>query len=280
MKKEERKFHSCQYREDKGFMCSLDCNEDCPLHPDYEDDYEDEDLEEAVDGVFQSGFDYGFKKGYKARRDEEIEDFEPIEWKLSDTPHTTLKTYGLSEEHHCACPCGLDCCEFNDYNLDVSDCEGCEFNLGDFEDEDLEEIEALYQAGELEPDTAKAYEMGKNYGFEQGMKELSIASEENYLEGYKDALLGEPCFIEDEEIENILEDIKERKKDYNLSYDTEFLSLVKEIQKNVCQLHKYSDNQEFKRNTYDILHLLTELTQLMVMKPVYDYWVRLEDIED
>lgn len=257
MKKDNKFFareeHFCPYN--KNATCSgWTCDSTCEIHPDYEDDYEDEDLEEAVDGVFQSGFDYGFKKGYKARRDEEIEDFEPIEWKLSDTP---LKTYGLSEEEH---PCDCECCPF-----------------GDFEDEDLEEIEVLYQAGELEPDTAKAYEMGKNYGYEQGMKELYLASEENYLEGYKDAITGEPCFIENEEIEKILEDIKERKKDYNLNYDTDFLDLIKDLQDAICKLHKYSKNPEFKRNLYDIFHLVTEITQLMVMKPVYEYWVKLED---
>lgn len=251
MKKDNKFFareeHFCPYN--KNATCSgWTCDSTCEIHPDYEDDYEDADLEEAVDGVFQSGFDYGFKKGYKARRDEEIEDFEPIEWKLSNTPHTTLKTYGLSE-----------------YEED---------------EEDYEIYEKLFQSGDLEPEVAKAYEIGKNYGFDLGLAECSSSMESSYLEGYKDAITGEPCFIEDEEIEDILEDIKDRKKDYSLSYDTEFLSLVKDIQKNVCQLHKYSDNQEFKRSTYDILHLLTELTQLMVMKPVYDYWVRIEDIED
>jgi len=222
------------------------------------------ELEQAYD----SGWQQGYKKGYIAAMEEadewvdeeDEEDFEPIEWKLPDTPTVSLKTYGISEEEHPCVGCDCECCP-----------------VCDFEEENLEEIEALYQAGELEPDTAKAYEMGKNYGFEQGMKELSIASEENYLEGYKDALLGEPCFIEDEEIEKILEDIKERKKDYNLSYDTDFLDLIKDLQDAICKLHKYSKNPEFKRNLYDIFHLVTEITQLMVMKPVYEYWVKLED---
>ncbi len=254
MKKDEKLFHSCPYREDlSGFRCALECSDECPMHPDYEPK---ENYSDALNQAYDAGWEQGYKKGYiQAMEDEDAwvdeedkEDFEPIEWKVSDMTHTTLKTYGLSE-----------------YEED---------------EEDYEIYEKLFQSGDLEPEVAKAYEIGKNYGFDLGLAECSSSMESSYLEGYKDAITGEPCFIEDEEIEDILEDIRDRKKEYNLSYDTEFLSLVKEIQKNVCQLHKYSDNQEFKRSTYDILHLLTELTQLMVMKPVYDYWVRLEDIED
>lgn len=210
----------------------------CSSYCDYEDtediEEENEDLEEAVDGVFQSGFDYGFKKGYKARRDEELENFEPIDW-------------GLSEEY-------------------------------DEEDEEL--YEQLYQSGELSEKEAKAFEIGRNIGFTAGLAECSSSVEDNYKEGYKDALLGEPCFIEDEEIEEIIEDLRDKKCDMSiLRYDTDFLGMVKTLQDKIFSLHRFSENEDFKREIMDIFHLLTVITENQVMKPVYDYWVKLEELK-
>ena len=186
MKKGERKFHSCQYREDKDFMCALECYDDCPIHPDYEDCW--------------------------------VED----------------------------------------------------------EYEDLEEIEALYQSGELEPDKAKTYEMGKNYGYNIGLAEGSSSNEDCYIEGYKDCFLGEEPCIYDEDLEELLEQNNSFSVD-NMIYDTDFLDYVKELQDKISKLHKYSDNSEFRKEIYDIFHLITVITENQVMKPVYQYWVDLED---
>ena len=182
----DREEHFCPYN--KNASCSgWSCGTDCPIHPDYEDEY-DSELEKELDEAYSAGWDQGYKKGYIAAMEDEdtwVEDED--------------------ENSSCACPCGLDCCEFNDYTLDASDCEGCEFNLGDLEDEDLENLEALYQAGELEPDIAKAYDMGKNYGYNLGLSEGSSIAEENYALGYKECLVGNPPCIYDEELEELLE---------------------------------------------------------------------------
>ena len=60
-------------------------------------------------------------------------------------------------------------------------------------------------------------------------------------------------------------------------YDTEFLAYIKELQDRVSRLHKYSDNNGFKQEIYDIFHLITVITEHQVMQPVYKYWVDLED---
>lgn len=150
----------------EGLKCFLADCEDCPIHPDYESE---EDIE-TFDSVYAEGWQQGFKKGYIQAMEE------ADEW-VDEEDEEDFKplTWELEEP-------------YTSYKKD-----------------DIGLYEELYQQGELEKSVAKAYEIGKYNGYEQGMKELSIASEENYIEGYKDCFLGEEPCIYDEELEELLE---------------------------------------------------------------------------
>lgn len=129
-------------------------------------------------------------------------------------------------------------------------------------------------------------------GFNQGYKKGYIARLEEQDEEYSD------------EIDELLEDCDSFREAYDLGvlqgldegynncleeqycredclvepeYDTEFLAYIKELQDRVSRLHKYSDNNGFKQEIYDIFHLITVITEHQVMQPVYKYWVDLED---
>ena len=254
---------NCPYKE--GLKCFLADCEDCPIHPDYESE---EDIE-AFDSVYDEGWQQGFKKGYiqamedeDAWVDEDEEDFKPLTWEIEE-PHTPYTSQG--------CPCGLDCCEFNDYNLDASDCEGCEFNLGDLED--------LYQSGELEPDIAKAYEIGKYNGYEQGLADISIASEENYIEGYKDCFLGEEPCIYDEDLEELLEQecsFEDYEEKMPFVVDTEIIDDIESLKKEIVDI-KRNLNEDISmipvvnKRLFDLLHKLTVIQEQVTTNELYHY---------
>lgn len=224
-----REEHFCPYN--KNATCSgWTCDTSCEIHPDYEDDYEDEDLEEAVDGVFQSGFDYGFKKGYKARRDEEDEELEPIDWQLEEEPFTSYKK------------------------------------------DDLRLYEELYQQGELEKSVAKAYEIGKYNGYEQGLAAISIASEENYIEGYKDCFFGEEPFVYDEDLEDLLEqevsfeDYEPEREPIGFVVDGEIIGGLESLKEEILDIkRKLNDDISMiplvNKELYDLLHKLTVIQE-------------------
>lgn len=235
-----REEHFCPYN--KNATCSgWTCDNSCEIHPDYEDDYEDEDLEEAVDGVFQSGFNYGFKKGYKACIEEKDEELEPIDWQLEEEPHIPYDT------------------------------EDIRFDF-DYTDKELEKYETLFQLGKLEPNVARAYDIGKTYGYEQGMKELCIASEENYKEGYKACFLGEEPCIYDEDLEELLEqegsfeDYETEREPIGFVVDGEIISGIESLKEEILDIkRKLNDGISMiplvNKELYDLLHKLTVIQE-------------------
>ena len=264
-----REEHFCPYN--KNATCSgWTCDSSCEIHPDYEDNY-DYDLEDAYMQAYNNGWQQGYKKGYIAAMEDEdawVED----------------------EDEECNCPCGLDCCEFNDYNLDASDCEGCEFNVGgiddldweDYTEEDDDIYEKLFQSGDLVPEVAKAYEKGKNYGFDKGLSEGSLVAEDNYILGYKDCLLGENPFVYNEELNELLEQNKAFENYDNsvpagLDIDTDIIDSLEVLKNELIDLKRgYLDREDitekqFINRVMSMLHTIGIIQENYVKEELFRY---------
>lgn len=148
-------------------------------------------------------------------------------------------------------------------------CEGekCEFHP-DYEDEGYscdydEDIEEL-----LEKVNSKreAYDLGVLQGLDDG-----------YLDGYKDCIKGEIPVIENAELQELIEQHYREEYLEEPEYDTAFLAYIKDLQDRISRLHKYSENEDFKREIMDIFHLITVITESQVMQPVYRFWIDLEN---
>ena len=145
-----------------------------------------------------------------------------------------------------------------DYDEEDNDDDNDEFILGynqgykkgylqRLEEEDEEYSDEIDELLEDCGSMREAYDLGVLQGLDEGYN--------NCLE---EQSCREDCLVEPE-------------------YDTEFLAYIKELQYRVSRLHKYSDNNGFKQEIYDIFHLITVITEHQVMQPVYKYWVDLED---
>ena len=183
------------------------------------------------------------------------------------------------EEHFCpysknaTCSgwdCGTDCPIHPDYE---DEGYSCDYDEEDFDDSEfikgynqgykkgyLQRLEEQDEEYEDEIDKVlaecdsfrEAYDLGVLQGEDNG-----------YLEGYKSCLKGEACYIWDEELDELLEEVEEIKENSKYinktiedleetedclvepEYDTEFLAYIKELQDRVSRLHKYSDNNGF-----------------------------------
>lgn len=192
---------------------------------------------EAEKQIFNSGWIGGYKEGFEA---------------------------GLSEVDE-----GYSC----DYDEEDNDEFILGFNQGykkgylqRLEEEDEEYSDEIDELLEDCDSFREAYDLGVLQGLDDG-----------YLDGYKDCIKGEIPVIENAELQELIEQHYREEYLEEPEYDTVFLAYIKDLQDRISRLHKYSENEDFKREIMDIFHLITVITESQVMQPVYRFWIDLED---
>ena len=249
----DREEHFCPYN--KNASCSgWSCGTDCPIHPDYEDEY-DSELEKELDEAYSAGWNQGYKKGYIAAMEDEdnwVED---------------------EDEEYCDCDCCTRECPFADEE---------DIDWEDYIEENDDIYEKLFQLGELEPEVAKAYEKGKNYGYNIGLAEGSSAAEENYALGYKDCLLGEKPCIYDEELEELLEQ-ENSFEDYDnsvpagIDIDTDIIDSLEQLKNELIDLKRGYldrediDDKQFINRVMSMLHTIGIIQENYVKEELFRY---------
>lgn len=179
------------------------------------------------------------------------------------------------EEHFCPynknCTCSGWTCDST-----------CEVHPDYEDDYDLEELENLYQSGELEPDIAKAYEIGKNYGFDKGLSEGSLAAEDNYILGYKDCFLGENPVVYNEELNELLEQ-ENSFEDYDnsvpagIDIDTDIIDSLEVLKNELIDLKRGYldrediDDKQFINRVMSMLHTIGIIQETYVKEELFRY---------